>query len=37
MMCDNYRAVTSICTIYRILENILCVKLLTYAEKKIGE
>jgi hypothetical protein len=37
MMCDDYKAVTSHCTIYRILANILCVKLLTYAEKIVGE
>ena len=32
MMCDNYRAVTLLFTAYKILTNILCVKLLPYTE-----
>ena len=37
VMCDNYRAVTLLCTAYETLTNILCVKLLPYAEEIIGE
>ena len=37
MMCDNYRAVTLLRTTYKILKNILYIKLLPYAEKIIGE
>jgi hypothetical protein len=34
MMCDNYRAITLLCTAYKTLENILYVKLVPYAEEK---
>ena len=37
MMYDNYRAVTLLCKKYKILENILYVKLVPYAEEIIGE
>jgi len=37
MMCDNYRGVTSLCKIYKIVENSLHVKLVPYAEEIIGE
>jgi len=37
MLCDNYRAVTLLCTKYTILENILYLKLVPYAEKITGE
>jgi len=37
MMCDNYRAVTLLCTTYKILANILYVKYVPYAEEVIGE
>ena len=37
MMCDNYRAVTLLCTTYKILANILYVKYTPYAEEIIGE
>jgi hypothetical protein len=37
MMYDNYRAVTLVCKKYKILKNILYLKLLPYAEKIIGE
>jgi hypothetical protein len=37
MMCDNYGAVTSLCTTYKILANILFVKLVPYAEEITGE
>ena len=33
MMCDNYRPVTLLCKTYKILANILYVKLVTYADK----
>jgi hypothetical protein len=36
MMCDNYRAVTLLCTTYKIMESILYLKLLPYAEERIG-
>ena len=36
-MIDNCRAVTLLCTKYKILENILCVKLVHYVEEIIGE
>jgi len=36
-MCDNYRAVRLLLTRCRILANILCVKLVPYAEEIIGE
>jgi len=36
-MIDNYRAVTLLCTTYKILANILYVKLVPYAEEIIGE
>ena len=35
--CDNYRAVTLLCTMYTVLENILYLKLLPCAEETIGE
>jgi len=34
---NNYRAVTLLCTTYKILANIPCVKLVPYAEELIGE
>ena len=37
MMCDNYRAVTLLCTTYEILANILYVKLVPYSEEIISE
>jgi hypothetical protein len=37
MMCDNYRAVISLCKTYKIVANILYVKLVPYAEEIIGE
>ena len=37
MLCDNYRAVTLLCTTYKILENILYTKLVSHAEERIGE
>jgi hypothetical protein len=37
MMCDNYGAVTSLCTTYKILANILFVKLVPFDEEIIGE
>jgi hypothetical protein len=37
MMCDNYRAVTSLCKTYKIVANILYVKFVPYAEEIIGE
>jgi len=37
MMCDNYRAVTLLCTTYKVLENILYLKLLPGAEEIIRE
>ena len=36
-MCNNYRAVTLLCTTYNILANTLCIKLLPYAELITGE
>jgi hypothetical protein len=33
MMCDNYRAHTLLCTKYKTLANILCVKLEPYLEE----
>jgi hypothetical protein len=36
-MCDNYRAVRLLLTRYRILANILYVRLAPYAEEIIGE
>jgi hypothetical protein len=36
-MCGNYRAVTSLCKTYKIVANILYVKLVPYAEAIIGE
>ena len=37
VMIDNYRAVTLLCTTYKILANILYVKLVPYAKEIIGE
>jgi hypothetical protein len=37
MMCDNYGAVTLPCTTYKMLANILFVKLVPYAKEIIGE
>jgi hypothetical protein len=37
MRCDNYRAVTLLCTTYKILANNLYAKLVPYAEKIIGK
>jgi hypothetical protein len=37
MICDNYRAVTLLCTAYTIMVNNLYVKLVPYAEEIIGE
>ena len=37
MMCDNYRASILLFTTYKILANILYVKLVPYAEEIIGE
>jgi hypothetical protein len=37
MICDDYRAVTLLCSTYKILANILYSKLLPYAEEIIGE
>ena len=37
MMHDNYRAVTLLCTTYKILANIIYIKLVPYAEELIGE
>jgi hypothetical protein len=37
MMCDNYRAVALLCTTYRILANILYVKLVPFAAEVIQE
>jgi len=37
MMCDNYRAVTLLCTTYKILANILYVRSVLYAEEITGE
>ena len=37
MMCDNYRAVTSLCKTYKIVSDILYVKLVPYAEGIIGK
>ena len=37
MMCDNYRAVTLLCTRCKILANILYVNLGPYAEEIIGK
>ena len=37
MMHDNYRAVTLLCTTYKILANILYVNLVPYAEEIIGK
>ena len=37
MICDNYRAVRLLLTRYRVLANILYVKLAPYAEEIIGE
>jgi hypothetical protein len=37
MLCDNYRTVTLLCTTYKILANIFYAKLVSYAEKNIGE
>jgi hypothetical protein len=34
-MCENYKAVTLLCTAYKILANILYEKLVTYAEEII--
>ena len=35
IVCDNYRAITLLCTTYKILANILYVKLIPYAEEII--
>jgi ketopantoate reductase len=37
MMCDNCRTVTLLCKMYKILENILYLKLVPFAEEIIGE
>jgi len=37
MICGNYRAVTLFCTTYKILANILYVKVVPYTEQIIGE
>jgi hypothetical protein len=37
MICDNYRAVTLLCTAYTILANNLYLKLVPYAAEIIGE
>ena len=37
LMCDNYRAVTLLCTTYKILANILYVKLVPFAAEVIQE
>jgi len=37
MMCNNCRTVTLLSKMYKILENILYLKLVTYAEEIIGE
>jgi len=37
MICGNYRAVTLLCTTYKILANILYVKVVPYADEIIGE
>jgi len=37
MVCGKYRAVTLFCTTYKILANILYVKVVPYAEEVIGE
>ena len=37
MMCNNCRTVTLLCKMYKILGNILYLKLVTYAEEIIGE
>jgi len=37
MMCDNYRAVALLCTTYKILANILYVKLVPYAAEVTRE
>jgi hypothetical protein len=37
MVCDKYRAVTLLCTTYKILEYILYVKSVPYAEAITGE
>ena len=36
-MCNNYRAVSLLCKKYKILANILYVKLVPYAEEVIGK
>jgi len=37
MMCDNYRAIILLFTTYKILTNILYVKLVPHAEEIIGK
>ena len=37
VMCDRCRAVTVLCTTYKIVVNIAYVKLVTYSEEIIGE
>jgi hypothetical protein len=37
MICDNYRGVTLLCTTYKIMANVLYVKLVPFAEEIIGE
>ena len=37
MICDNYRAVTLLCTTYNIVVNIVYVKLVPYVEEIIVE
>ena len=37
MMCDIYRAITLPCATYKILANVSCVKLVSYAEEIIGK
>jgi len=37
MMCDDYRAVTLLCTTYKILANILYIKYVPYAEEITAE
>jgi hypothetical protein len=36
-MFDDYRAVTSLCSTYKILANVLCVILVPHAEEITGE
>jgi hypothetical protein len=36
-MCDNYKAITLPCEIYKIMTNALCVKLVPYVKEVTGE